>query len=247
MNSNIHITPEEWDIIESYLDQNGIEDETSVLKQKLNKIQNSEEKVKYVLELREVIEDSIRQSKIKDFHQQIPNSEKSEIVLQTKSKSYAIWYSIAAAVILFIGLFWVFKEDNTSEKIFASYFKPDIGLPLNMGTNNEYDFYDGMLDYKQGNYSKAIEKWQLLFDKSPNNDTLNYFLGVTYLAEGNAPKSFEYLEPIKKFDSSIFNEDSIYYVALANIKVGKIEAAKRLLKEHPSTRNNLLLQELKEL
>lgn len=137
-------------------------------------------------------------------------------------------------------------NSSTSEEIFAKNFKPDVGLPLKMGTVGTYGFYEGMLDYKQENYKEAIAKWQILLEENPDSDTLNYFLGVANLALGNGDESLEYLQNQERFQQGMFKEDAAFYAALAKIKDGKFEEAKVFLKNNPSTKNTSLLKELEK-
>ncbi len=249
MKSQIEINPLEWDTIETYLDQKLAKDKETLWQEMLAQIPNIEEKIAHVKVVREEIEDSIRQSKIKKFHENITvdeNDSKVKNLSTNKSNPKIIWYSIAATMAALLGIFWMMQRNPTPEKIFAENFKPDIGLPLKMGSTNNYGFYEGMLDYKQGNYKNAIDQWQVLLKENPNNDTLNYFLGVANLAQGNAEKSLEYLQNQERFQHSIFKEDALYYGALAKIKEGKFEDAKTLLKKIPSERNTNLLKELEK-
>ncbi len=249
MKSQIDISPLEWDFIETYLNLKETSEKEAFHKEKLSQIQNLEEKIEHVKKVAEEIEDSIRESKIKEFHNQLSKDEENsnvKIIATHKSNSKFIWYSIAAVMVVLIGIFWMMNNSNTPEKIFAKNFKPDIGLPLKMGTTNSNGFYEGMVDYKQGNYKSAIYQWQVLWKANPANDTLNYFLGVANLAQGDAPKSLEYLENQEHFQLGIFKEDALYYAALAKIKEGKFEEAKVLLIKIPSKRNTKLLTVLKE-
>jgi len=248
MKSPINISSEEWNLIEDYLNQKSELDKDAIMNKELTSIPNIEEKIAYIEKVKEEIEDSIRQSKIKEFHEQLPAAENynSTLMLKNKkTKSNAIWYAMAAVLVVLLGIFWMMNT-NSPEKIFAKNFKPDIGLPLKMGTTNSYNFYEGMLDYKQENYTDAISKWQDLWKENPESDTLNYFLGVAHLAQGNAPKALVFLENQEKFQQSYFEEDAAYYAALAKIKEGKFEDARLLLKDKPSTRNTKLLNEILE-
>tara|TARA_R110002020_G_scaffold370759_1_gene582391 strand:+ start:767 stop:1519 length:753 start_codon:yes stop_codon:yes gene_type:complete len=249
MNPQINITPEEWDLIEEYLNEEAVSNETVILKEKLTEISNVQEKIQHVKKVRQGIEDTVRQSKIKEFHEYVSVDEKNSnrnTKQNEKTKLSAIWFAIAAVLVVLIGLFWMLKTESTSEKIFASHFTPDIGLPLKMGSSNNYQFYEGMLDYKQGNYKEATLIWEVLLKNNPESDTLNYFLGVTYLAQGNASTSLKYLEKQNLFEEGMFKEDAAYYAALAKIKEGKFEEAKVLLNKNPSTKNTNLLNDLKE-
>jgi hypothetical protein len=268
MNAPNIITSEEWNDIETWLDHNGAQGQAPLLNEKLTQIPNFARKIECVKKTREEIEDSIRQSRIKAFHHDIPVSPVSpdgpdspdsylnvsvvekvsgiKNIANKKIKPYTFWYAGAAVLAALLGIFWMMKISSTSEKIFATYFKPDIGLPLIMGTTNAYDFYEGMLDYKQENYMMAIEKWQILLEAKPENDTLNYFLGVANLAMGNAAKSSEFLENQERFRQGIFKEDASWYAALAKIKEGKLDEARVFLQKYPSKRNTALLNELYE-
>lgn len=245
----MNILPEEWNLIEDYLNQKSDIDTASVMNTELTLIPNLEEKIAHIQKVNEEIEDSIRQSKIKEFHEHLPVAENHTTVLKQKDKKTKfspIWYAMAAVLVMLLGIFWM-MDTNSPEKIFAENFKPDIGLPLKMGTANSYTFYEGMLDYKEGNYKDAILKWQVLRKETPENDTLNYFLGVAHLAQGNAPKALDYLENQENFQQGFFEEDAAYYAALAKIKEGKFKDAKALLNKNPSTRNTKLLQVIKDL
>ncbi len=55
-----------------------------------------------------------------------------------------------------------------------------------MGIGDNYLFNKAMLDYKTGNYKKAIDEWSKLKTSMPQNDTLNYFLGAAQQADGNS-------------------------------------------------------------
>src|SRR5690554_1631237 len=198
MKPPIEITPLEWETIETYLDQITVSEKETMLSDEMVSIPNIEQKIEHVKKVRDEIEDSIRQSKIKEFHQHISVDKKDLYVKENavkKTKPTAIWYSIAAVLVVLFGIFWMMQNTNSPEKIFASHFEADPGLRTVMGASNEYDFYEGMVVYKRQDYKEAINWWQKLLPEKANNDTLNYFLGVAYLAEGNAEKSLEYLEP----------------------------------------------------
>lgn len=249
MNAPINISPEEWNLIEAWLDQEDVPGEAPHLKEQLTEIPNILQKIEYIKKVREEIEDSIRHAKIKEFHKGISADEKpSEIrsIANKRIKPNTAWYAAAALLVILFGIFWIMGIKNKSEKIFAENFKPDIGLPLKMNTADASGFYEGMLDYKQENYREAIARWQVLIKTKPENDTLNYFLGVANLALGKAAKSMEYLENQERFQQGIFKDDALWYAALAKIKEGKFKEAEVFLKQNPSVRSTNLLNQIKK-
>ncbi|QAA82653.1 tetratricopeptide repeat protein [Aequorivita sp. H23M31] len=236
---------EEWNAIETYLEKNEAGEVTAHLKQSLDQIPNLDEKIKYVKETREDIEDCIRMSKIKEFQTEVDVDE--EVTRKPKIKRLKMsvfFYSVAATLIVLFGIFWMLNTKTPGEKIFAENFKPDIGLPLKMSTIGNYGFYEGMLDYKQENYKEAIAKWNTILPAKPHNDTLNYFLGVANLALGNTVESLEYLRNQELYKGGMFEQEAAYYAALAEIKDGNFKKAEILLRNNPSPDNDKLLKQL---
>lgn len=190
------------------------------------------------------IESAGLKAQMEDFH----NKMKPVIAMPTEASRNTnnrfLLYSVAASVAVLIGIFWVFNSGNSSEKLFAKHFTPDPGLPTVMSTTNEYEFYDAMVSYKQEDYTTAIKKWEAILPAKPTNDTLNFYLGVSYLAEGNATKASEYLEKTMESKNSIFLEDAYYFAALAQMKNDNIVKAKELLEKSNSPQSQALLKDL---
>jgi len=150
-----------------------------------------------------IIEEETLRNKLDDFHNAIP-----EKTLDKKSSFN--FYRIAASVAILISLsVWFFNTSNTNQNLFKQHFSPDPGLPTVMGTNDNYDFYEAMVDYKRGSYKIAIEKWEKQLLKKPKNDTLNYFLGAAYLADGNTNKAITFLEKNTKNDNITEAKDAL--------------------------------------
>ena len=102
-----------------------------------------------------------------------------------------------------------------------------------------------MVNYKQGDYKSAISKWTALEQKSPDNDTLQYFLGVAHLAENNTQKAIPYLNKTVNNTKSVFFEDATFYLGLAYLKEDNIRLAKETLAKSKSKKNKTVLDALK--
>ncbi len=244
------ISQEKFERIENYLNNEITADEKLAFEKAIQEDPSFAKKVDEVKQLLLGIEAAALKNDLDSFHEEIHPVRKLHTAplhvnkSSKNSKNMVLVYSIAAAIVVVLGIFWFMKDSNTPDKLFAKHFTPDPGLPTVMSTTSEYDFYEGMVDYKRKKYDVAIEKWKKLLPEKQNNDTLDYFLGVAYLAEGDAETSLEYLEPAQKFSKGIFKEDVYYYVALAKLKTGELDEAKKLLKENPSEKNKKLLNSL---
>lgn len=247
MDSNNNITQEQLETIERYL--NGSMN-TVELKEFENKIATNTDLKILVEDVKMMllgIESSALKAELNNFHEEMNpvRNLSSEKTATTKSLRYRfVQLSIAASIVLAFGIYLFMNQETTSEHLFAKHFTPDPGLPTTMSSTEEFDFYDAMVDYKRGNYAKAIEKWKVLQMKKNNNDTLNFYLGVSYLAEGNAETASKYLSETTKQVNSIFIEDAYHFAALAEIKQENFEKAKQLLLKSKSDKSKILLQEL---
>lgn len=167
----------------------------------------------------------------------------------TSKRANPKWWALAASILILIGisLWTVFSSNTPSEKIFANNFRPDPGLPTTMGKTTDYEFYSGMVSYKQKKYTEAISLWKPLHKSNPTNDTFTYFIGVAYLADGDIRRATEYLQLSNDKKESAFKEETSYYLALAYLKENKVKEAKEVLKYSSSPANSKLLKDIESL
>lgn len=104
---------------------------------------------------------------------------------------------IILALIYFTYQFTKAKPVQNSDQIIASVFYPDPGLPTQMGSNSEYSFYDGMVDYKTGDYNRALDKWKSSA-LSIGKDTLAYYKAMAALRLERFEESWNLLNQIEK-------------------------------------------------
>lgn len=172
---------------------------------------------------------------------------------QEKSSKKALpkWWAIAASGLVLIAFsLWVLLQETkatSAQQIFAENFTPDPGLPTTMGTSSDYEFYSGMVSYKQKKYDEAISQWAPLYAANPQNDTLTYFLGVANLAKGNTEQAEKYLEISLYRDDAAFPGETNYYLALTYLKEDKVKDAKEILKNSTYPKSIELFEQVKNL
>ena len=154
--------------------------------------------------------------------------------------------ALAAAIVLAFGSIWFFNTSK-NEILFTKFFQPATGIPIAISSNNNLDFYDAMENYNQGDYVVAINKWRILQERKPDNDTLKYFLGVAYLANKNNNDAIPFLErSIETDDDFVFLDNAYLYLGLAYLKEGNIELAKKNLNKSEMEIAKEVLSELKK-
>lgn len=235
-----YISQEQQETFENYLlGKMGVEQESAFTK----KLDESLELNKQFEEFKNLflaVEEGALRSSLNDFHQGLEEKPRAE-----NPKFNVLQIAASIAVVLALGI-WLLNRPNVNERLYNEHFTPDPGLPTVMGSNDNYAFYEAMVDYKQGHYDIAIRKWEKLREKKPTNDTLNYFLGSAYMANDNIEKSISYLESTLEFDNSIFEDDARFYLALAQLKNDDPEKALFYLKLVSKERSAPLLKKMEK-
>jgi len=226
MGRKTNINQEEFEEIERYLLNTMDGEELVNFEKRLKDNKGLQQQVEEYSLLIKSVEGQSFLNKLDEFHTDI-NTDK-RITEPSKKMFSSTKYAIAASIALLISLggYWVYNSSNSNKRLYTEYFKPDPGLPTVMGTTDNYEFYDAMVNYKRGDYKLAIEKWEELLKAKPQNDTLNYFLGVVHLANNNEKQSIEYLKKVVKDQNTSFKDDTYYYLGLAYLKAENIELAK---------------------
>lgn len=178
------------------------------------------------------------------FHETIEDTKTQKNKIQKVRFLNYSKIAAAAAIIIAVGSIWFFST-SPNHRLYATYFKPDPGLPTTMSSSTDnFDFYDAMVHYKHGNYKLAIDKWKVLSEKKPDNDTINYFLGVAHMANKDKTDAIPFL--VRAVDDPNFAliNDAYYYLALAYLNVDNVVLAKKHLNLSNTDNSKKLLEEL---
>src|SRR5690606_21896669 len=194
-------------------------DERSVFDERLRDDPVFERKVEEVRALLVGIKEANIAEQLNLFHAEL---QPEEAVISTSSKPLwqrIRWLAAAAVLVLTMVGLWFFRSAQPQEqKLFSRYYKADPGLPTLMGTSDNYEFEEAMVDYKTGDFRKAIGKWYPLLVENRSSDTLNYFIGVAYLANSQPDSAVVFLDKVTAAPTSVFQSDAYWYKALAMLK-----------------------------
>jgi len=249
VNTPTHIPQEQFELIERYLMQEMTAQERAEFNTKINDDPVLSAQVEEVKETLLGIESASLRAKLDDFHEEVNpvrklnESETNGKVSKNFKNRFAI-IAVAASIVLACGVFWFMDQGSSSDTLYAKHFTPDPGLPTTMSTTSEYNFYEAMVDYKRKEYGTAIKKWEQLLPEKPDNDTLNYFLGVANLANGDEVKAQKFLSTALNNQDGFLKSEAYYYLGLAYLKGGNTEQAKENFKLSKSERGNKILAEL---
>ena len=238
------ISPELLETIERYLKNTMNIEERGVFEKKLKTDSTLQQQVKDIETMLFGVRKAVFKNKAKSFHEELINKD-SEIKADTKVFKLNFKYiSIAASIAILFGCFWFFNQPKSNVALFDKYYIEDRGLETNMGETDNYAFDDAMVDYKNTKYDKAISKWSALLKSKPENDTLNYFLGVAHLANKNENEAINYLKTTIKTNESAFLNEAYLYLGLSYLKMDNLEKAKENLALSTTKRSKLILSDL---
>lgn len=245
MKKNYTISTEELESIEAYLRGEITAEQKKNFDTKIDNEALWASKVQEVRLLLTGIEAASLQERLDGYHAVL---KKNHPPLK-KAKLFSInrkWL-VAAAVSLLVavaGLVYFFA-DNRHQKIYANYYKPDPGLMSAMGIQDNYVFNKAMLDYKTGQYKKAIAAWGTLKNSTAANDTLQYFLGAAQQADGNTAAAQALLQSIAADSTKPFYKDACWYLGLALVKQGDIDKAIPYIEKSERPESAELMHQLK--
>lgn len=133
---------------------------------------------------------------------------------------------IAAAIaIILVGIgTYRYASNNKEAQLYAKYYSQDAGLPSLMGESGRYNFDDAMVDYKTGAYSKAISKLEAINKNNMGNDTVNYYLAMSFMAYKDYDNALHILSTLES-EQNPFHQKALWYKALAQLKVGQKKEA----------------------
>jgi len=247
VNNAFNISEEELEQIDNYLNNKLTATELAAFRRRMDADKLWREKVSQVQLISLGIQESLLADRLNDFHKELKPQEEKK-THRTISFHWGKRWAIAASALLVIGtLSWIlFFKKTDNQQLFASYYQPDPGLPTLMGVSDHYEFDKAMVDYKTGDYEKALIAWKTLLKENEQNDTLNYFIASAYLAYKNPEMAFPYFDKVIRNPNSVFYNDAQWYKALALLDEGKKEEAVQLLQKTEHPEKETLLRKLNE-
>ncbi len=142
------------------------------------------------------------------------------------------WMAASVALLVLVGAWWIWFSTPSNERLYHAYFAPDVGLPVEMGSADtlRYLFYDGMISYKEGVYGDALKKWHSVVQASGTTDTLQYYMGITYMELGDMDRAREQLVEVVGDSNSSYQQGATWYLALCYLRIDQRRRATSLLK-----------------
>lgn len=134
------------------------------------------------------------------------------------------WAMVAASVALLVLAGWWFTRSSATD-LYAQYEFVDPGLPVLMSDTQNYRLQEALTYYSEGNYREAIRRLEALPASYQTNDTLQYFLGASYLYSGQPETALPFLENLD--DTTRFREKAQWLTVLIALRQKNWPTARR--------------------
>lgn len=243
-NQPIHITLEEWEQIEAFLNGSLTAEADQAFRLQLEKDTVLTAKVEQVRLSLLTVEEAGLRADMEVFHTRL--QQQPVIAIQPGQKnSIKKWLAIAAMLggVCIVALL-LLQQPTKSSTLFSTFYKPDPGLITTMAQSDNYDFEKAMVNYKTGKYTEAIKGWEALSKNTAGNDTLNYFLGCAYLANENTEKANLFFSKVLANPESVFLKDAYWYKGLVLLKEKKWKEAADNIKLSDKSEKDKLLEKI---
>ncbi len=181
------------------------------------------------VEILQALRQAIARSEHNDIRQMLQKFERQRQTAPVKTITKRIkGWAIAASLLLVCSLaYWLYPDGNLTTDLYASYYKtmPNIVLPVVRGQQEQDAATLAFAAYEQANYLKAETLFATIYE-SKNEPYALFYQGMCKLELGDAAGCIMLLE-----STSFGNERypladySVWYLALANIKLNKLEKA----------------------
>lgn len=162
------------------------------------------------------------------------------------NSTYKKWLTAACIlVVVGIGLMFFFNK-STPEQLYYAHFEayPNVVNPIIRGESETTLANKTFIAYEKGEYEKAITGLSQLYEQTGKGHFLLYQASAL-LEIGKTEKAIPLLKKQLALDDA-FSEKSRWYLALAYLKTGETEKAKRLFKEI-SSENSYKTEEAKSI
>ena len=241
MSDSNHIDQKLFERIEAYLDGRMDGEEQLAFEIKIK----AESQLKKEVELERTLRDSVEAGAIRDqldgLHEEFFAAEQGS----GSTTGMSPW-KIAAGIAIILGIgALLFNSSAQEDTLFAEYATVDPGLPVPMSATDSYDFHDAMVDYKSGDYARAIQTWSRLQLSDEDSDTLAYYIGAAHFNNAAFELAIPYFNAVSEMNESSFGDKALWYLGLSYLKLDRINDFKTLTPNKGSEYSKRL-EEIKE-
>ncbi|MEM9836605.1 MAG: tetratricopeptide repeat protein [Bacteroidota bacterium] len=170
--------------------------------------------------------------------------------LPTRVRPWRNWLGVAAAVLILIAAgWWSLQSTSSPSDLVATHFDHFTNdlVVRTMGDSPSADaaLNTALAAYSQKDYAQAITDLEAYRQRSEANPKTDLYLGISYLATGQAQQALSILTASKVSD---YQPDARqWYTALAHLQLNETEKSQNLLRPISQNNNSLFQDQAQRL
>ena len=147
--------------------------------------------------------------------------------------------SVAAGFLLLVFFYVIYLQMEGTPNLYADFEYTDPGIPIQMSQSPDFALLNALTFYNEGNYEETIAQLQALEPTVAPNDTIRYFLGASFLYQGQTTEARNYFTNLAGTDNERFGPRAEWLMALSYLQDNDIENTRTSLTpilenpEHP--------------
>ena len=213
---------------ESYLNNEMSLAEKELFEQKLNSDKKFRESFNLYKETTQFLEHKFSNETI-DFKENLKKISKNHFSQKKEPKVIAFkpWvYSVAASIVFVLG-FWFMMQGNSD---YSEFYQHESANFTERGSiiQNLRLAQDA---FNKKNYKTAIENFEIVL-KSYDKPEVRFFYGISLLEENKVDEAINTFSNLQN-GKSIYKDKAIWYLALSNLKLNKLEECKNYINQIP--------------
>ncbi len=130
--------------------------------------------------------------------------DQGKVLPRRKQNCFFRFVSIAASISIALLISYYYFTGVKKAELISSFEVTEVGLPVLMGESSNVAFDESMNAYKVGDFKRAMHLILPVLQKSPSNDTLNYFTGIFYSRLKDENKAVTYFNNVSDSNSVFF-------------------------------------------
>lgn len=193
-----------------------------------------EEEIRFHRDLHEAIHDKDLQR----FEQKVKEAEKVYFQKQQSKRKRIYWagLSIAAALLLFLGIRGIFQAETSGPELYEAFYQPYQAPAVFRSEGQgelDPDLMLALVAYRQMDYEAALNQFNAVLNEHPEQDLALFLQAICFLELDSSRQAQQGFKGVVSDNTSLFREQAYWYAALDLVRQNKFEKAKEFLQRIP--------------
>jgi len=181
-----------------------------------------------------------------EMMEQISAIHKKEVTADRKSTKFRFLYAAAAALALFV-VIWFLMKPASPETLFADYYQAyDLSFTTR-NDDNDQQLAQADLLYKSRNFKEALPLFEEQYKSGNTGSKIGIALGICHIEMQRYSEALPYFSNILNQEFDTYRDQALWYTALIKLKQNDVQSARPFLQELADNSKSYFYQQAKML